>query len=92
MYDGYLVHYYKSWEFGTKQGTKQTDVSILMRLSVDELYDLQDPTSYVNINRFKDRFDQVMNLFILDGGIKNEEVYDWSAHRCSSSNNRSDRR
>lgn len=58
MYDGYLIHLYKYFDYG-KQGT-HTYISICMRLSVDELFDLQDEHAYENIKRFNVRFEQVL--------------------------------
>ena len=59
--DGYIVNLYK--EYKDDNNNNICNISVLMRLSVDELYYLQNP-SEENINKFNDRFEQVLGLYI----------------------------
>lgn len=59
--DGYIVNLYK--EYKDDNNNNICNISVLMRLSVDELYYLQNP-SEENINKFNDRFEQVLSLYI----------------------------
>lgn len=59
--DGYIVKLYK--EYNDDENNNICNIAVLMRLSVDELYYLQNP-SEENINKFNDRFEQVLSLYI----------------------------
>lgn len=64
--DGYIIYYFKHYEFGETLDGKSDQVNIRLRMEVtpDEYYWLQDPENEANINKFRERLDDVLSRYI----------------------------
>ena len=64
--EGYIIYYFKHYEFGeTIDGhSDQANIRLRMEVTPDEYYWLHNPENEANMNKFKERLDEELSRYI----------------------------